>query len=358
MVIREFPRDLMGEARRHVRVKGNTRLLWHIKESGLVGHGRIRNLSASGMLVELASVNALPDQSIFSFDSNLNDANYIPETGQLVWRKKKRFSGNGYLCGFQFVDLPDVLLSRLNKKVEEGIKNLVRMWKINRVVSVFLGVATGVLIMCAVWLGGVIFQDVSKSNRELLAIAHQQSDLTREYQRLYADSTRRLADVTLEFNQTTVLYQQSQNSLQAAQQELAVVKSVLSETEALLAQAQTKNIQQPGVLAGGGKTSQTPDTVRSIQEGKALIVSYRDRIQAVGAQIDQIKYENHIARISALAERDRIRLMYGNQGYLLKNGQAVQVDARQYQSAGFDALPPVQAFHPDSKIRVNVTVFQ
>ena len=96
----DLPRALRGGSRRHVRVKENTRLLWHVRESGLVGHGRIRNLSASGMLVELTSVNAFPDQSIFSFDSNLNDANYIPDTGQLVWRKKNVFLAMSIFAGF------------------------------------------------------------------------------------------------------------------------------------------------------------------------------------------------------------------------------------------------------------------
>ena len=351
----DLPRALKEESRRHVRIKENTRLLWHIKESGLVGHGRIRNLSASGMLVELTSVNALPDQSIFYFDSNLNDANYIPDTGKLVWRKKKRFSSNGYLCGFQFADLPLVLLYRLKKRVEVGVKNLIRMWKINRAVSIFLGVVTGALIGYAAWLGGIIFQDVSRSNEGLLATATQQADLTREYQRLYADTTlrladvtlelnqttalyadttRRLADVTLELNQTIALYQESQKFLQATQQELAVVKSVLSQTESFLAAAQAKNVEaeQQTVAAGS-------------QAGRAS-----------AALINQFKYENHLARISALAERDRVRLLYGNQGYFVKSGQPVQIDEQQYQAASFDALSPEKT--PNPKVRVNVAVFQ
>ena len=309
------------------------------------------------MLVELTSVNAFPDQSIFSFDSNLNDANYIPDTGQLVWRKKKRFSSNEYLCGFQFADLPVVLLYRLKKRIESGVRDLIRMWKINRAVSIFLGVVTGALIGYAVWLGGIIFQDVSRSNEGLLVTATQQADLTREYQRFYADTTRQLADVTLELNQTAALYadttrrladvtlglnqtialyQESQKSLQATQQELAVVKSVLSQTESLLAARQAKNVgaKQQAVAAGS-------------QAG-----------QASAALINQIKYENRLPRISALAERDRVRLMYGNQGYFVKSYQPVQVDARQYQAASFDALPPGKVPNPDPKVRVNVTVFQ
>lgn len=348
----DLPRALRGESRRHVRIKENTHVLWHIRENGLVGHGRIRNISTSGMLLELTSVNVLPDQSVFSFDSNFNDANYIPETGRLVWRKQKHLSTDKYFCGFEFNDFSEVLASRLDKKVSDGVQNLVKMWKINRAFSALLATVAIALIGYAVWLGGIIFQDVSSSNERLLAAATQQTDLTREYQRLYADTTRRLADVTLELNQTAALYQEAQNQLQSTQHELAMVKSVLLETEGLLGQAQARTIPQAAQVA------LTPDMIHNVQDGRTLIASYRDRIQEVTALIDQLKYENRLARISALAERDRVRLMYGNQGYFVKSGQPVQVDERQYQATSFDALPPGKVPNPDPKVRVNVTVFQ
>lgn len=358
----DLPRDLRGESRRHVRIQENTHLLWHIRENGLVGQARIRNISTSGMLLELTSVNALADQSVLSFDSNLNDANYIPETGRLVWRKKKRFWGNRYLCGIQFVDPPIVLLYRLRKRVEASVKNLIRMWKINQAVSIFLAGVMVILVAYAVWLGGIIFQDISSSSRELLATANQQVDLTREYQRLYADSTRRLADVTLELNLTTALYQESQKSLQATEQELAVAKSALSQTESLLAESQAKNVEaEQQVVAArsqAGQASAAQDIVSDIPGGKALIALYRDQIKQVGAQINQIKYEDHMTQVSAVEERDRVRLMYGNHGYFVKSGQPVEVDERQYQAASFDELPPGKVPNPDSKVRVNVTVFQ
>ncbi|HBO97183.1 MAG TPA: hypothetical protein DD648_04020 [Candidatus Omnitrophica bacterium] len=353
MSVKDLPRELRGESRRHVRVPENTRLLWHMRENGLVGQGCIRNISASGMQIELTSVNTLPENSIFSFDSNLNDANYIPDTGRLVWRRKKRFSADQYSCGFEFANVSDVLASRLGNRVEEGVRHLTRMWKVNRGVTILLVAVTIGLTGYAVWLGGIVFQDVSRSNEGLLATATQQADLTREYQRLYADTTRRLADVTLELNQTTAQYQEARNQLQTARQELVMTRSVLSTTEGLLAQAQAGNIPQ-----AAARIALAPDTVRNIPDARALIASYRSQIRVVAARIRQIKYEDHLARISALEERDRVRLMYGNQGYLMKSGQPVAVDVLQYRAAGFDAIPSGQGSKPDSKVRVNVTVFQ
>ena len=348
----DLPRALRGELRRHVRVPENTRLLWHIRKNGLVGQGRIRNISASGMLAELTSLDALPEKSVLPFDFNFNDTNYMPETGRLVWRKRRYLSHNKYLCGFEFNDLPEVLATRLNKKVSDGAQHMVKMWKIKRAIGIFLTIITIALIGYVVWLGGVIFQNVSRSNEGLLTTAAQQAGLTREYQKLYADTTRRLADVTLELNQTTALYQETQNQLQSTKNELSMVKSILSETEGLLTQTQARTIPQVSQVA------LTPGMVHNVQDGRALIASYRDRIEEVAAQINKIQYENHLARISALEERDRVRLMYGNRGYFMKSGQPVQVDQRQYEAASFNALLPGQAPNPDSKVRVNVTVFQ
>lgn len=356
MSTRDLPRALTGESRRHVRVKENTRLMWHMKEHGLVGQGRIRNISNSGMLAELASASAFPEKNAFSFYFNPNDTAYIPQAGNLVWHRKRRFSRDKYFCGFEFGELPDALASRLSERVQEGARELVGTWKVKRVVTIILSLLTVALAGYAVWLDGIISQNVSRSNQELLTAANQQADLTREYQRLYADSTRRLADVTLELNQTTALYQKAQDQLQSVQQELAMTKSVLSTTEGLL--AQTRASLQAAAPVGAAQTAFTPDTIHSIQEGKAMIASYRDQIQAVVDRIGQINNEDHSARISALEERDRARLMYGNQGYLLRSGKAVKVDMRQYQAANFDAIPSKMAPHPDSKVRVNVTVFQ
>ena len=178
-----------------------------------------------------------------------------------------------------------VLLYRLKKRIESGVRDLIRMWKINRAVSIFLGVVTGALIGYAVWLGGIIFQDVSRSNEGLLVTATQQADLTREYQRFYADTTRQLADVTLELNQTAALYadttrrladvtlglnqtialyQESQKSLQATQQELAVVKSVLSQTESLLARGTSEKCW--GETAGSRCGESSRASVRRVDQ--------------------------------------------------------------------------------------------
>jgi hypothetical protein len=362
MAVRDFQRMIAGEARHNVRVGENTRLLWHIKETGLAGEGRVRNISASGMLVELTSVHTIPDKNVLFFDSNPNEANYIPQTGRLVWQRRKRFAGDTRLCGVKFTDVPEVILSRLGKRIDDGVQHLLRVWKITNAVGRFTSAVAIALIVYSGWLGWIIYQGTAQSSDKLLGNSSGQAALTREYQRLYTDTTRRLTDVTLELNQTTALYEQSQQALQNSRQELAVLKSVLSQTENMLAQAQgqnTQDVQGPDVVAGWDDDPAV-ENIRDIQGGKTLISLYKDRIQTVRAQIDRIRRDEQAGRITALQERDRIRLMLGNQGYFVRNGRDIQVNMAQYRAANPNAAGGYSGKTPqsDSRVKVNVTVFQ
>lgn len=347
---------MTGESRRDVRVAENTRVLWHIPKNGLVGQGRVRNISNSGMLVEMACEETFPEQSNFSFDSNLNAANYIPEEAKLIWRKKKRFSDNQYLCGVQFGELPENISSRLNIRVEEGVRKLVRSWKAQRALRYSLSAITVALLGYSLWLGGSIYKDISETNERLLVAFSQQAELTREYQALYADTTRRLADATIELNQLAALYQESQQTLAANRQELAVLQSVLAQTEGLLEKSQSGApvVQQQAAasVVDPALLRQTPPDIFEIGQGQRLIALYKENIAQVRAQIRQIKREDRMVRIAALRERDRIKLMHGNGGYLTKSGQLVKVDEARYNAA---AMEPGQAA---SRVRVDVTVFQ
>lgn len=356
----DFSRILLGETRRHPRVQENARLVWRIKEGNLVGHGRVRNISTSGMLIELTSVNTIPDQSIFSFDSNLNDANYIPEAGQLAWCRRKGFARNTQLCGVQFADMPEVILARLRKRVEEGIRQFVKSLRINTAVGRALSLVSVALILYAAWLGAGVYQNLSQSNARLLAAGDQQAALTREYQGLYAETVRRLAEVTLELNETTALYQQSQQDLQAARQEVAVLQSVLSQTELLLTQARNQSpMQQAATSQSAPAASQAAQAqVSNIAEGQALIAEYKDWIRAVRSQLSKFRHQAYLDKIAQLQERDRIRMVLGNKGYLVREGQTVQVDTEQYRATSFNAPSAPRSPRADSKIKVDVTIFQ
>ena len=68
---------MIENSRQNLRVRENKRVLWHIKNSEMIGYGRVRNISASGMLLELTSPIRLAVESLFSFDASLRPDNFI-----------------------------------------------------------------------------------------------------------------------------------------------------------------------------------------------------------------------------------------------------------------------------------------
>ncbi len=367
---------MIENLRQSLRVQENKRVLWHIRNSELIGYGRVRNLSTSGMLLELTSPIRLAAESIFSFDASLRPDNFIPDTGRLVWQKKKRFSRNKYLCGIEFSGIPADILTQLRQRVQDRIHDSVRVRRLSDIVGAPLLVAFVVLAGYAAYLSGNIYKDLYVSNQNMSVLAGQQAALTRVYQGFYAQTALQLEGVTQELDQTTYLYQESQRMLGAASRELEAVKALLAQTESMLTLAQAENIQfkkdQEAVSRLQAKDATLTDElarakseldkyaadIAGIQEGKKLIGLYHDQIKAVKAQITDIKRGARRTRIAALRERDKVKTLLGNNGYIIKDGQMVKVNMEQYQQAqNVNALPvaPSSAF---PRVKVDVTLFQ
>lgn len=367
---------MIENLRQSLRVRENKRVLWHIRNSELIGYGRVRNLSTSGMLLELTSPIRLAAESLFSFDASLRPDNFIPDAGRLVWQKKKRFSRNRYLCGVQFSGVPAEVLSRLRQRVQGRINDSVRARRLGDLVGTPLMVAFVALASYAAYLSGSVYKDFYLSNQNMSVLAGQQAALTRAYQGFYAATALQLEGVTQELDQTTYLYQESQRMLGSASRELEALKALLAQTEAMLTLAQTENIQlkkdQDAVAQLQAKDARLTDElalaknelekysadIADIQAGRKLIGLYHGQIKAVKAQIKDIKRGARRTRIAALRERDKVKTLLGNNGFIIRDGQMVQVDMEQYQQAqNVNALPvaPSAAF---PKVKVDVTLFQ
>ena len=92
----------LDENRIDLRVKDKTRIQWKLEGQDVEGQGKVHNISASGMLLEMNTGVIPNDGCSISFGSEASD--YIPQNGRLVWQKKKRFSKGKCLCGVEFVE--------------------------------------------------------------------------------------------------------------------------------------------------------------------------------------------------------------------------------------------------------------
>jgi len=159
------------------------------------------------------------------------------------------------------------------------------------------------------------------------------------------ETTRKLEAVNLQLNQVTV--------------ELATTKGMLSQTQGMLSQAQEENTKLKQELQGldglnntenvqniselqakiealkekdsqvTGQLAELKNQLRAyqadfsnLQDGRSLIVLFQDKINLVKNRMRYLKQEAFFARISAQKEKDRLAVLNGNSGFVVRNGQA------------------------------------
>ena len=69
---------------------------------------------------------------------------------------------------------------------------------------------------------------------------------------------------------------------------------------------------------------------------------YHDKMNLVKSKIKDFRIEAKKVRTQALREMDRVRVLLGNNGYFVKNGEAVKVDIESYNSAVMNAGSQVE----------------
>ena len=145
------------------------------------------------------------------------------------------------------------------------------------------------------------------------------------------------------------LYHQTEVSLVNTTQELDTTKGMLTQTETLLNQAKAENTNLQDQVLALKNAQQIGDQVNqlneasvkanqelgalqtqlkavdgsfdSVEEGRKRLVLLQEKIQSIKNRIRDIKHDAFLARKAAQDEVDRIALLNGNQGFLVKDGQ-------------------------------------
>lgn len=382
------------ESRKDTRVTENRPVTWHIKEKGNRGEGRIRNISTSGMMLETNTRLNPEDALNICFDAMAGENNIIPPNGRLIWSKKKAKSEDKFLSGIEFTNAGDAVINRIRQRVDTGIRNeKIRRFSVTSLsILTFVGILSLTAFIIATSLG--IYQTVDQTNQDVLKSSNEQAGVTRTYVGLYNDTKAKLAAVTEELNLTKQLYQDSQEQLTSVSKELEATKLILAQTEELLAQVRhggsdlkrevaASAFNEAAVLKAkeeltekvamleyerndmNEKIKQLQEqlqyyegNIKNIEEGKALIQIYRTRLKIVQSKIKGYKQEAQMTRIAAQKERDKLRLQLGNNGYLVRNGEAVKVDWAKYNAAGstIQEEATAAAVTPSAQnVKVNVT---
>lgn len=354
---------MFNDSRFDIRVKERKRISWLLDGKGLRGKGRVRNISSSGMLLEIDSELEPKDRWVLSVDMPSEVDSFIPKKGQLVWSKKKGFSKRKYLCGIEFVEPAQQVIINLKNKIKEKIDNIDKAHKVTDFIGFLLALAVIGLTVYTVSVGVETYNKVSLSNARMFAVSNKQSSLTQNYAKLYRASESRLLEASHELDASSVMFQDVTSDLE-------MTKAILVQTETMLADAKIEMANKMETAMGNltaekekelaavraelgaqitaleGKRGQLESemtlldsklkyyegNIKDLGDGEALLQLYRDNMRLVKTKINNFKAEAKQVREQASREMDRVRVLLGNNGYFVKQGEPVKVDMESYNA--------------------------
>jgi hypothetical protein len=353
--------QLINDLRVDSRVGENRTLRWQAINGDARGRAKVRNLSESGMLLEINSDFKPYDHCVFSFDADLGMKNYIPQTGRLVWHRKKRDFLKRNYCGVEFIEPSDFVRERLIKRVDRGL----RRESIKKVMSGFLGAAlmAGVIGLTgfALWLQQDIVKNVQQTNARMLEVSGLQASLARSYAVKYRNSQAELALANNELGEARLQYLESRGMLRNVSEELARTKGILSQTEEVLTRARgdlsvlesaaaAKINLEDAVTLLTEKNRQLAEEMKILndqmmfysgnvddpKDGIRWLEMYRERVMKVKEKIRHFRRQAGAVRLEAQREMDRVKLILGNNGYFVRKGESVPVDTEKYERVTAD----------------------
>jgi uncharacterized membrane-anchored protein YhcB (DUF1043 family) len=377
---------LFNDSRVNLRVKDSSEILWKVSKDKKEAKGKVRNISTSGMLLETKTDYVPDNDSILYLESLTQNGQYIPSESRLIWKRKKRFGSNRYQYGMEFVRPPEHVLSNLRQKVQKGIARFTKRRRIETIFNVFLVCIVIALMAYSIWVNTTVTDNLYSSNQNMRSSLGKQTFLTNFFTDRYTETevelqnteahlakvTTELDTTTEELNQMTQMYNEGQEMLQNVNAELTDTKQLLAQTQTLLAESQATFENDIANLTARNEALMSQmqtmqdrldyfeGNVSNLREGTELLALYQLKMKLVKSKIKVFKREARALRQAAQVERDRIQMMIGNNGYLVKAGKTVNTDMEKFHAAALDAgtADTLQTQSPQQDVRVNVTIVE
>ena len=128
------------EYRRHARITQEIPVLWHIDGTERSGNGVIRDISVSGILIELDTFFTPDKNSVFILQPvNPENELFIPATARLVWAKPLKTEVGKYFCGMEFIRPPETVVAQLSKHIEGWFSTIAEAANVNILDNYFHG---------------------------------------------------------------------------------------------------------------------------------------------------------------------------------------------------------------------------
>jgi len=174
----------------------------------------------------------------------------------------------------------------------------------------------------------------------------------------YRIYVRKYKDTKIELEETTRKLEEVNRQLDQVTAELTSTKGMLVQTQGMLAQAQDENtklkqelqglddlrnaegVQNIGELQAKINTLKEKDTqitsqladlksqlrafeadFSNMEQGQSLIVLFQNKIKFVKSRMRYLKQEAYFTKMAAQKEKDRLGILNGNNGFIVRSGQ-------------------------------------
>jgi hypothetical protein len=121
----------MMEWRRHPRVKEEIAVRWAMPKQGAKGKGIVRNVSISGLLLEVDEFFKPVQDAPFAIEMVDEKPGFIPKDAKMVWFSYLVADTRRKFCGLKFVDPTGPTFSRLKEHVDGRLEAALGSTNIN-----------------------------------------------------------------------------------------------------------------------------------------------------------------------------------------------------------------------------------
>jgi chromosome segregation ATPase len=250
----------------------------------------------------------------------------------------------------------ETLLNQQESKLESGAGTQRQNHHLKKIVGVVLSI---VMIALTVYVLNLQHQNnnilTQSTDLALSATDHATSNY-----RIYVGKYK---ETKVELDETTRKLETVKSQLDQVTAELATTKGMLTDTQGMLVSAQEENVKLKQELQGLDnlrtnenvvnvdelqakiKTLKERDSQISSQlvdlkgqlrafeaqfstpeEGQSLIILFQNKINLVKSRMHFLKQEAFYARVAAQKEKDRLAVLNGNSGFVLRDGHVQNPD--------------------------------
>ena len=246
--------------------------------------------------------------------------------------------------------MAETVLNQEEQKTGQGGDAKQQSMRLKRIIGILLSV---VLLSLAIFVFNLSHQNSatyeSASTLALNAGVDQASN--------YRSYVSQYKETKIQLEETTKKLEEVNRQLDVVTAELTTTKSLLAQTQEMLAKAQSENTSLKDDLQGmdalqqqenvsnvkelqgkitdlkekntqvSGQLAQLKEQLRvfeadfgNLEEGRSLITLFQNKIKLVKSRMNYLKQEAFFAKVAAQKEKDRVALLNGNNGFVIKNG--------------------------------------